>query len=78
MANLSEIGGREPAQEASTVNIAAANAGSIIVTEIMHNPEDVSDQNGEYFELFNTTGSDIDLYGWTISDNEGQSFTIDA
>jgi|GEM_PF-307006 len=52
------------------------SAGDIIITEIMQNPSAVSDNSGEYFEVYNTTGSDIDLNGWTISDNDGDSHTI--
>jgi regulation of enolase protein 1 (concanavalin A-like superfamily) len=52
--------------------------GDIIVTEIMNNPSAVSDSDGEYFEVYNTTGSDIDLDGWTISDNGADSHLIDG
>jgi len=51
--------------------------GDIIVTEIMNNPSAVSDSEGEYFEVYNTTGSDIDLDGWTISDDGADSHVID-
>lgn len=41
--------------------------GTIIITEIMQNPNAVSDSLGEYFEVYNTTDAPIDLLGWTIS-----------
>lgn len=47
-----------------------ANAGDIIITEIMANSAAVADADGEWFEIFNTTGTAIDLSGWTISDEE--------
>tara|TARA_R110001592_G_C13180897_1_gene750883 strand:+ start:3430 stop:5322 length:1893 start_codon:yes stop_codon:yes gene_type:complete len=40
--------------------------GSIIVTEIMQNPNAVGDGDGEYFEVYNTTGTSIDMQGWLI------------
>lgn len=40
--------------------------GAVIITEIMQNPSFVSDEAGEYFEIFNTTNTPIDLKGWII------------
>jgi len=57
-----------------------ADAGSVIFTEIMQNPDMVSDDLGEWFELYNTTAGDIDLVGWTVVDDdhalEEEGFTI--
>ena len=50
--------------------------GSIIVNEIMQNPSAVSDTNGEWFEVYNTTGAAVDIDGWTISDNDTDSHMI--
>ncbi|RNC87780.1 MAG: T9SS C-terminal target domain-containing protein [Winogradskyella sp.] len=47
-----------------------ANPGDIIISEIMRNPGAVSDANGEYFEVYNNTGSDIDMLGWVIRDED--------
>lgn len=52
------------------------NSGSIIITEILQDPSGVTDANGEYFEVYNTTASDIDLKGWIISDGGSNSHTI--
>ncbi|MFD2822850.1 lamin tail domain-containing protein [Lacinutrix iliipiscaria] len=54
------------------------NVGDIIVTEIMKNPNAVADGLGEYFEVYNTTGSPIDMQGWDITDADGESHTIAA
>ncbi|MEX1024439.1 MAG: lamin tail domain-containing protein [Planctomycetota bacterium] len=43
------------------------SGGQIIITEIMQNPSAVPDNDGEYFEVYNTTGAAIDMLGWTIS-----------
>ena len=48
----------------------------IVITEIMQNPAAVSDTNGEWFEVFNPTGSAIDIDGWTIRDDGSNSHTI--
>ena len=52
--------------------------GDVIITEIMQNPSALPDGEGEYIELFNTTGGDIDIEGWTISDLGADSHVIDA
>lgn len=49
---------------------------SIVVNEIMQNPSAVSDGNGEWFELFNTTADDIDIDLWTVNDNGSNVFVI--
>ena len=53
-----------------------ANLGDVVVTEILQNPSAVSDSSGEWFELYNATGSDIDINGWTIGDNDFDSHVI--
>lgn len=51
--------------------------GSFCVTEIMQNPDFVFDQNGEYFEIKNTTEHTINLERWIVSDDTG-SHTLDV
>lgn len=43
--------------------------GDIVINEIMQNPLAVSDTVGEWFELYNTTNSSVDLTGCTLGDN---------
>jgi len=52
----------------SSLSFGQVNVGDIIITEIMQNPSAVSDANGEYFEVYNTTGAPIDMNGWVIKD----------
>ena len=47
----------------------AADPGDVVINEIMQNPSAVGDTDGEWFELYNPTGSDIDIEGWTIADH---------
>lgn len=48
--------------------VAAAAPGDVVVNEIMQNPNAVADGSGEWLELYNATGSAIDINGWTIAD----------
>jgi hypothetical protein len=51
--------------------------GGIVINEILQNPSVVSDSAGEWFELYNVTGMDIDIDGWTITDNDFDLHVID-
>jgi len=46
----------------------APGQGEILITEIMVNPEAVSDANGEWIEIWNATNHDLLLNGLTIKD----------
>jgi len=47
---------------------ACANPGDIIITEILQDAGSVSDTVGEWFEVYNTSGADIDMEGWMLTD----------
>lgn len=54
----------------------AASPGSVIINEIAWMGSTTSTTD-EWIELYNTTGSDIDLTGWTIDDDNGSDiYTI--
>ncbi len=59
-------------------SVQAANINDLLITEIMANPDAVSDGNGEWFELFNPTNESIDLSGITLSDDTGNSTVLSA
>lgn len=40
--------------------------GEVVFNEVMQNPSQVLDANGEWFEVLNTTAAEIDLAGWQI------------
>lgn len=61
---------------ASFSYIPANMPGDVIITEIMQNPAAVLDANGEWFEVYNTTGGTIDMNGWVIMDDGTDSHTI--
>ncbi|VEP12805.1 conserved hypothetical protein [Hyella patelloides LEGE 07179] len=54
-----------------------ATMSGIVINEILQNPSAVSDADGEWFEITNTTDNDIDINGWTIQDNDTDSHVID-
>jgi len=51
--------------------------GSVIVTEIMKNPEAVGDGKGEWFELYNREPFKIDVNGWVLEDQDSDQHIID-
>lgn len=58
------------------VSVFAYSQGDVIVTEMMINPNAVTDAKGEWFEVYNTTDNTIDLNGWEISDQGSNRHTI--
>ena len=58
------------------IPLSGASEGDVIVNEVLQNPGG-SDTNREWLELYNTTGSPIDLMGWTIRDDDFNSRVID-
>ena len=62
----------------ATFEIAATSIPDIMIVEIMQNPGAVEDSDGEWFEVFNTTSSAIDMNGWTIKDDGSNSHTISS
>ena len=53
----------------------SANA-QLVLTEFMANPDTLSDDFGEYFEVFNAGPSAIAVDGLTISDDGADTFTF--
>lgn len=56
----------------------AIQIGDLLISEVLANPSAVSDGNGEYFELFNTSNIAIDINGFTISDEGSNSHLINS
>ncbi|NJL74446.1 MAG: hypothetical protein HC892_04780 [Saprospiraceae bacterium] len=64
------------AANGGTTLCSGLSAGNLVITEIMQNPDTVSDARGEYFELYNATANPINLQGLTIKDNGTDSHII--
>ena len=45
------------------------SAGDLVITEIMPNPDAVNDSVGEYFEIYNASGLEVDVNGLELADN---------
>ncbi len=61
----------------SVLCAACSNVGDIIITEILNNPNE-NDDGKEWFEVYNTSNSDIDMANWIISDEGSNNFTING
>ena len=44
--------------------------GDIVITEFLANPDLVADKKGEWFEVYNTTQTPIDINGWELLDDK--------
>jgi hypothetical protein len=53
-------------------------AGDLIITEIMKDPSAVSDTNGEWFEVYNNSGAEVELQGLVVSDEGSDTFTVNT
>lgn len=53
------------------------STGDLIVSEFMKDPTEVSDDDGEWFEVYNTTLTDITICAsWVFEDDDGDSFSL--
>ena len=52
--------------------------GSLVITEIMNNPSMVGDPEGEWFEVYNASGSAVYLNGLTLADSQGGMTTLES
>ena len=50
--------------------------GTVIVSELMIRPKGAPDPDGEYVEVYNTTDDAIDLAGWVLEGQPGESVAI--
>ena len=50
------------------------NVGDIVISEIMQNPDAVSDGVGEWFEVHNITAAPIDMHGWLLTDTNSSVY----
>ncbi len=50
-------------------DLVCPGVGSLIISEVMQNSKTVNDPPGEWFEIYNTTDADIDLFGIKFRDD---------
>ncbi|MDP2306045.1 MAG: MopE-related protein [Pseudomonadota bacterium] len=52
-------------------------AGELVITEIMKDPTGtVLDTSGEWFEVYNASTTLITMCGWTVADDDGETFDM--
>ena len=59
------------------VGLASLAVGELILSELMVDPLATVDSSGEWFELHNTTASDVDLSTLSVADADTDAFSID-
>ncbi|HET6371968.1 MAG TPA: lamin tail domain-containing protein [Candidatus Polarisedimenticolia bacterium] len=52
------------------------SAGPVVINEVMINPSAVADGVGEFVELYNSGGTSVDIQGWTLRDDDFDSYTV--
>ncbi len=55
-----------------------AEPGDLVFTELMINPQVVQDEIGEWVELYNTSGSPIDVAGYTFRDDDNDTWILEG
>ena len=66
---------------ANTSARATACSGSVCINEVIPNPngaDDANYPNGEWFELYNNGGMDVDLTGWKVTTSANKALAFDA
>ena len=60
------------------VNQCSESLATVVISEILNNPQATSDFAGEWFELHNDGDEPVDLTGFKVQDDDGESFLIDT
>jgi hypothetical protein len=55
-----------------------AEPGDLVFSEMMVNPESVEDEVGEWVELYNTSGSSIDVGSYTFRDDDVDAWILEG
>lgn len=53
-------------------------AGDLLITEVMFDPSKVDGDFGEWFEVLNLSGAELDLAGVVVQDDDASGFAIEA
>ena len=52
--------------------------GDVVISEVLVDPTDVNDSSGEWLEVYNASGQAIDLLGFVLRDDSGDTHTISS
>ena len=69
-------GGADDGGDDGGASVSTVSVGDIVITEFLANPAAVADSVGEWVELTNTTGDDLDLSGFALVDAGRNSFVF--
>jgi hypothetical protein len=58
------------------LSVDTLGTGDLVISEIMSNPTQVADYRGEWFEIYNNSGFDINLNGLDVSSTGNAGFSI--
>ncbi|MEN8007594.1 MAG: lamin tail domain-containing protein [Candidatus Krumholzibacteriota bacterium] len=75
--NVEDVAGNPIAAATTMLIFEAGGPADIVITEVMQNPAVLSDTDGEWFEVYNTGVSAVDMNGWIIKDAGFDSTVID-
>lgn len=64
------------AAQAGPQGINTLQSGDLIISEVMHNPETVVDYRGEWIEIYNNSGNDLNLNGLQIDNGVESGVTV--
>ena len=53
-------------------------AADIYITEVMHSPNQMSDSDGEWIEIYNDGSSAVDVSNWTVNDKDFDDVVIES
>ena len=67
-----------PVEETDPEEPQEPEPGDLIFTEFMVNPNAAADEDGEWVELYNTSGSTLDIVNYSFHDDDTDSWTFDA
>ena len=62
----------------SSVDLVSLNAGDLVITEVMPDPNQIADWKGEWFEIYNNTNGDININGLEVSSAGDNGFTVSS
>ncbi len=73
---VEDVAGNPIAPGSSITITVPGPLASLVINEIMQNPNVILDGEGEWFEIYNAGADPVDINGWTISDFDTDSHVI--